>query len=73
MRASDMLKQGILSACSLLLAIFTPLAFAHGVAGGDAAYLERIEGVHFIPLMYLGAKHMVTGYDHLLLDRKSVV
>jgi hypothetical protein len=36
------------------------------VEGGDAAYLERIEGVHFIPMMYLGAKHMVTGYDHLL-------
>ena len=51
---------------SLLLALFAPAVFAHGVAGGDAAYLERIEGVHFIPLMYLGAKHMVTGYDHLL-------
>jgi hypothetical protein len=51
---------------SLVLALFAPLTFAHGVAGGDAAFLERIEGVHFIPLMYLGAKHMVTGYDHLL-------
>jgi hypothetical protein len=51
---------------SLLLALFAPLLFAHGVESGDAAYLERIEGVHFIPLMYLGAKHMVTGYDHLL-------
>jgi hypothetical protein len=51
---------------SLLLTLFAPLLFAHGVEGGDAAYLERIEGVHFIPLMYLGAKHMVTGYDHLL-------
>jgi hypothetical protein len=36
------------------------------VAGGDAAYLQSVSGVHFIPLMYLGAKHMVTGYDHLL-------
>ncbi len=41
-------------------------AWGHGVAGGDAAYLESISGVHFLPLMYLGAKHMVTGYDHLL-------
>ena len=41
-------------------------AWAHGVAGGDASYLESITGVQFIPLMYLGAKHMVTGYDHLL-------
>jgi len=41
-------------------------ASGHGVAGGDAAYLESVSGVHFLPLMYLGAKHMVTGYDHLL-------
>jgi hypothetical protein len=42
------------------------LAKAHGVAGGDAAYLESISGTHIGPLLYLGAKHMVTGYDHLL-------
>ncbi|MBL8269016.1 HupE/UreJ family protein [Steroidobacter sp.] len=60
------LRRSALTFVSLLLALFAPLLFAHGVEGGDAAYLERIEGVHFIPLMYLGAKHMVTGYDHLL-------
>jgi hypothetical protein len=59
-------KRNLLALGSLLLASFAPLVFAHGVAGGDADYLERIEGVHFIPLLYLGAKHMVTGYDHLL-------
>jgi hypothetical protein len=41
-------------------------ASAHGVAGGDAEYLESVKGVQLFPLMYLGAKHMVTGYDHLL-------
>ena len=41
-------------------------AAAHGVAQGDAQYLERIGGMHLVPYMYLGAKHMVTGYDHLL-------
>src|SRR3954468_12827221 len=41
-------------------------AWAHGVSGGDAEYLKNISGVQFFPLMYLGAKHMVTGYDHLL-------
>jgi hypothetical protein len=51
-------------ALALLLA---PVAvFAHGVAEGDAQFLERIQGMHIIPYMYLGAKHMVTGYDHLL-------
>jgi hypothetical protein len=41
-------------------------AFAHGVAGGDQAYLMAAKGVHTFAFMYLGAKHMVTGYDHLL-------
>ena len=53
-------------ATAVLLVLFVPTAWAHGVATGDAAYLERIQGVAFVPLMYLGAKHMVTGYDHLL-------
>jgi hypothetical protein len=39
---------------------------AHGVSGKDAVYLQGLEGRAIIPLMYLGAKHMVTGYDHLL-------
>jgi hypothetical protein len=42
------------------------VAHAHGVAKGDAAFLESVNGVQLFPLMYLGAKHMVTGYDHLL-------
>ena len=54
-----------LSAAVLLLLL--PLAAAaHGVAEGDAQFLERIQGMHIVPYMYLGAKHMVTGYDHLL-------
>jgi hypothetical protein len=54
-----------LSSAMALLSICAAV-FAHGVAGGDAAYLESITGVQVGPLMYLGAKHMVTGYDHLL-------
>jgi hypothetical protein len=52
----------------VLLALFLGAAgaWAHGVSGGDAAYLQTLDGVEFFPLMYLGAKHMVTGYDHLL-------
>ncbi len=41
-------------------------AFAHGVAGGDKAFLEQTTGMQLLPFVYLGAKHMVTGYDHLL-------
>ncbi len=41
-------------------------AFAHGVAEGDKGYIQEISGVHLLPFIYLGAKHMVTGYDHIL-------
>ncbi|WP_287213568.1 HupE/UreJ family protein [Mesorhizobium sp.] len=53
---------------SVILAIFlsTGLAAAHAVAEGDKGYIQEITGPHLIPFMYLGAKHMVTGYDHLL-------
>ena len=38
---------------------------AHGVSGKDAVFLQGVQGAAIGPLMYLGAKHMVTGYDHL--------
>jgi hypothetical protein len=41
-------------------------AFAHGVADGDKGYIQETSGFLFWPFLYLGAKHMVTGYDHLL-------
>ncbi len=41
-------------------------ALAHGVAEGDASFIQAQQGFHFWPYFYLGAKHMVTGYDHLL-------
>ena len=41
-------------------------AFAHGVAEGDKGYIQEITGVHLVPFFYLGAKHMFTGYDHIL-------
>ena len=39
---------------------------AHGVSGKDAVFLQGLKGRAIVPLLYLGAKHMVTGYDHLL-------
>lgn len=41
-------------------------AAAHNVTVGDAGYIQQIWGVNIIPFLYLGAKHMVTGYDHIL-------
>ena len=51
---------------ALLLALFSAAAHAHGVAEGDKGYIQEISGTHLVPFAYLGAKHMVTGYDHLL-------
>jgi len=49
--------------CTLLVA--EPVA-AHGVAQDDAAFFLTNRGPAVGPFMYLGAKHMFTGYDHLL-------
>ena len=46
--------------------MFSPLLFAHGVEEGDATFIEQASGAQLLPFIYLGAKHMVTGYDHLL-------
>jgi hypothetical protein len=44
----------------------TVTAEAHGVAQGDQLFIESTEGSQLTAFVYLGAKHMVTGYDHLL-------
>lgn len=46
--------------------LVTNAALAHDVTPGDAGYIQEIWGVHIIPFIYLGAKHMITGYDHIL-------
>jgi len=50
----------------LLTLLFSAAAHAHGVAEGDKGYIQEISGVNLLPFTYLGAKHMLTGYDHLL-------
>jgi HupE / UreJ protein len=52
-------------ALALLAGVFPGEASAHGVSGKDAVFLQSIQGAAVGPLMYLGAKHMVTGFDHL--------
>lgn len=52
---------------ALLVAAAAPLvALAHDVAGGDLGFIRQSSGVLLTAFAYLGAKHMVTGYDHLL-------
>ena len=61
-------RSAILLLALLLLLVDGALsqALAHGVADGDKGYIQETSGVVFLPFVYLGAKHMVTGYDHLL-------
>src|SRR6187402_799451 len=66
------------SICTVLRALFARIlfagalcllggaAFAHGVGAADQQFLTNSAGAQIIPFIYLGAKHMVTGYDHLL-------
>ena len=49
-----------------LFFILPAILNSHGVPTGDQGYIQEVSGVKFVPFMYLGAKHMVTGYDHLL-------
>lgn len=54
-----------LTATTLSL-LWVDMAFAHAVTLGDKGYIQEITGAHIVPFLYLGAKHMVTGYDHIL-------
>jgi HupE/UreJ protein len=53
---------GLLLLCLLLPAIVT----AHNVSKRDATFVQSNSGAAIAPFLYLGAKHMVTGYDHVL-------
>jgi len=50
----------------LLLLLVPAIAFAHDVSEGDRAFVEAISGPAIPAFLYLGAKHMVTGIDHIL-------
>lgn len=54
-----------LLAVAVLIVLLPDMAWAHDVAEGDKAFVQSIEGPAIFPFMYLGAKHMVTGYDHI--------
>jgi hypothetical protein len=53
------------AAAALVAIVLVPGLGAHGVSGKDAVFLQSVKGAAIGPLIYLGAKHMVTGYDHL--------
>lgn len=51
---------------AILLALIPSFVAAHGVSSGDASFVAGNQGPAIPEFLYLGAKHMVTGYDHLL-------
>jgi hypothetical protein len=53
-------------AAVLLLLVAPGESLAHNVTERDAALIVGKTGPQFLLYTYLGAKHMVTGYDHLL-------
>lgn len=55
----------LMALVTVLLSLAVDVA-AHGVTAGDKGYIQESSGTMIIPFIYLGAKHMVTGYDHLL-------
>ncbi|OOY28490.1 hypothetical protein BMI90_07400 [Thioclava sp. L04-15] len=60
------LQFALMSAIVLALIGTADAALAHAVTLGDKGYIKEVSGVNIIPFLYLGAKHMVTGYDHIL-------
>jgi len=60
------LSKVIKASLGFALLALPAIAFGHTIEGSDASFVEAIDGPAIFPFMYLGAKHMVTGYDHLL-------
>jgi hypothetical protein len=63
------MKKPLVLALALIVALVVLLpagASAHNVSKRDAAFVQSNQGAAVVPFLYLGAKHMVTGYDHLL-------
>jgi hydrogenase/urease accessory protein HupE len=50
-------------ACAALMAAG---AAAHDISDANRNFVQSLEGPAPIPFLYLGAKHMVTGIDHVL-------
>src|SRR5689334_21630964 len=62
----------MIRAAAFLITVFIVLALlypgtasAHNVSKRDATFVQSTRGTAIVAFLYLGAKHMVTGYDHL--------
>ena len=48
------------------LCLISLAASGHDLSADNAAFVNHLQGPAVGPYLYLGAKHMFTGYDHLL-------
>jgi hypothetical protein len=53
-------------AVALISLLWPAAAGAHNVSKRDASFVASNQGTAIGAFLYLGAKHMVTGYDHLM-------
>ena len=60
------MKMRLFMVAAMLAILLPAVAGAHNVSKRDASFVESNKGAAVAPFLYLGAKHMVTGYDHLL-------
>ncbi|GGD47540.1 HupE/UreJ family protein [Erythrobacter arachoides] len=65
MTIADSSARRLAPALILAALLLAAPALAHDVAEGDKAFVASVTGPDPIPFLYLGAKHMVTGYDHI--------
>jgi hypothetical protein len=63
---TDIGRKVLIILASILVIVLPAAAFAHGVDEGTQQFLASNEGVAILPFLYIGAKHMISGYDHLL-------
>src|SRR5437762_12658269 len=56
----------VVVAAIIVTLILPAVASAHNVSKNDAKFVQANKGLAIGPFLYLGAKHMVTGYDHLM-------
>lgn len=65
-RISQFFLGAVCLGIALLSIFFAEGVFAHNISDSNAQFVEGVSGPAIAPFLYLGAKHMVTGYDHLL-------
>lgn len=51
--------------CIVLILMSASISFGHDVSSSNARFVEAVSGPAPVPFLYLGAKHMVTGIDHV--------